>query len=286
MAGETEPTERDARRQAKADAAAERARAKASRPWYQKKRYMIPLVLLALIVVISALSGDPEQPVAGVTDSPQTEVAEPTQQPPTAAPAEGLPAPTAPAPTQPAGTPAPPAEQLATAPAPPAEQPPPAPGEPSFDSGTLIVGQDVAPGAYRSDGEGICYWARVSGFSNELEQIIANGNTTPEIVTIEEGDAGFQSQGCGTWRPVAATAPAAPAETVEEGTFQIGVHLAPGSYRADGAAEDLCYWARLVDFTHELDGIITNGNSPTVVEIAPTDAGFTTSGCGVWTRIG
>jgi hypothetical protein len=49
---------KDARRQAKADEAAAKARAKAQRPWYQKKRFVIPLVLLLLVVVVSITSRD------------------------------------------------------------------------------------------------------------------------------------------------------------------------------------------------------------------------------------
>jgi hypothetical protein len=49
-------SDRDSRREAKANIAAEKARAKASRPWYKKKRFMIPLGLLVLGVIGSALS--------------------------------------------------------------------------------------------------------------------------------------------------------------------------------------------------------------------------------------
>lgn len=49
-------SDRDSRREAKANIAAEKARAKASRPWYKKKRFMIPLGLLVLVVIGSALS--------------------------------------------------------------------------------------------------------------------------------------------------------------------------------------------------------------------------------------
>lgn len=47
---------RDARREAKSNIAAEKARAKASRPWFKKKRYIIPLGLLVLLVLASALT--------------------------------------------------------------------------------------------------------------------------------------------------------------------------------------------------------------------------------------
>ncbi|MDQ1499324.1 MAG: hypothetical protein QOI86_2664 [Actinomycetota bacterium] len=41
----------------KADLKAEKARAKALRPWYKKKKYIIPLAVVALIVAIKATSG-------------------------------------------------------------------------------------------------------------------------------------------------------------------------------------------------------------------------------------
>ena len=51
QSGQPVPT----RAQQRADARAARARAKALRPWWQKKRYVIPLVLLGLTVVAGAL---------------------------------------------------------------------------------------------------------------------------------------------------------------------------------------------------------------------------------------
>ncbi len=143
----------------------------------------------------------------------------------------------------------------------------------------------MAAGTYRSTGTGLCYWARLSGFTGELSDIIGNGNSGLEIVSIAKSDAGFTTQGCGDWVPVKATFPDAPARSFGDGTFQVGKHIAPGTYRADGAPSDLCYWARLSDFSQSgISGIIVNGNSPTVVEIRPSDTGFTSSGCGQWTR--
>src|SRR5215217_4542599 len=55
MSTTTEPpnTARDARAQAKA----EKAYRKAQRPWYKKKRFIIPVLLVLLIIVIAATSG-------------------------------------------------------------------------------------------------------------------------------------------------------------------------------------------------------------------------------------
>ena len=70
----------------------------------------------------------------------------------------------------------------------------------SFGEGEFIVGTDIQPGTYRSDGPGDCYWSRVSGWSHELTDVIANDNTAgPAIVTIAATDKGFTSRRCGTW---------------------------------------------------------------------------------------
>ncbi len=61
-------------REVRADAAAEKARAKAMRPWYKKKRFIIPLVLIALIVIIAvAGGGDDAEQVGTVGDVPRSE---------------------------------------------------------------------------------------------------------------------------------------------------------------------------------------------------------------------
>jgi hypothetical protein len=46
------------RKAARAEAAAAKARAKASRSWYQKKRFVVPLGLVLLVVIISVSGGD------------------------------------------------------------------------------------------------------------------------------------------------------------------------------------------------------------------------------------
>lgn len=70
----------------------------------------------------------------------------------------------------------------------------------SFGNGTWRVGEDIDPGTYRTDGGSGCYWERLSGFSGEFGDIISNDFLSgPSTVTIQEGDAGFASQGCGTW---------------------------------------------------------------------------------------
>ena len=70
----------------------------------------------------------------------------------------------------------------------------------SFSHGVFAVGIDIAPGTYSTAGASGCYWARLSDFTGNLSGIIANGNPSgPATVTIAASDAGFKSQGCGTW---------------------------------------------------------------------------------------
>ncbi len=72
-------------------------------------------------------------------------------------------------------------------------------------NGTHVVGTHIRPGLYRSTSasEG-CYWARLSGFSGELDDIIENDFTysAPNYVRIGSTTRGFISSDCGTWRRV------------------------------------------------------------------------------------
>ncbi|KGX87041.1 hypothetical protein [Pontibacillus litoralis] len=74
----------------------------------------------------------------------------------------------------------------------------------TFGDGTYLVGKDIEPGRYKSStGDGLGYWARLSGFSGELAEIIANGNPSgPTMIEISSSDKGFQTWGNGEWRKV------------------------------------------------------------------------------------
>ncbi|MDQ1105439.1 hypothetical protein [Nocardioides zeae] len=71
----------------------------------------------------------------------------------------------------------------------------------TFDGdGIYVVGDDIQPGTYRSEGGDYCYWERLSGLSGEFDDLIANDNVTgPAIVSISPGDAAFSTNRCGTW---------------------------------------------------------------------------------------
>lgn len=167
------------------------------------------------------------------------------------------------------------------APTPQPTQPGPAT---SFGGGVYIVGSDIAPGTYRnSSSAGGCYWERLSGFGGSLDEVIANSFADYlQVVTIASSDAGFSSQGCGTWsqdlRPITSsqTAP------FGDGVYIVGTDIAPGTWRTEGA--EGCYWERKSGFSGEFSDIIANdfSSGPQLVTIQPSDRGFESNGCGTW----
>ena len=70
-----------------------------------------------------------------------------------------------------------------------------------FGDGIHSVGVDIELGTYlNSDSSNGCYWARLSGFSGELKDVIANNfSYDVQIVTVSTADVGFESSRCGTW---------------------------------------------------------------------------------------
>jgi len=69
----------------------------------------------------------------------------------------------------------------------------------TFGDGTHVIGSSLPAGTYRTRANvSGCYWERLSGFSGQSSDIIANdfGATTP-MVTISASDIGFTSNDCG-----------------------------------------------------------------------------------------
>ena len=201
----------------------------------------------------------------------------------------GIPAPAPPPPAPPA---APTATPLAPSPltAIPTQPPPPPPGPAaSFGDGTFRVGVDIAPGTYRApDTSAGCYWERLSGFGGAIGDIISNGFTDgPEIVTMAPTDVGFSSDGCGFWTAELSPITTSPTSPFGEGKFIVGTDIAPGTWRSSATSVG-CYWARLGGFGGTFEDVIANNfsDSVEVVTIAPGDAGFESSGCGTWAKIG
>lgn len=75
----------------------------------------------------------------------------------------------------------------------------------SFGDGTYVVGTDVHPGRYKTDGQGDldlgCYWARDGDLAGE--NILANGIVTgPTTVEVRSGDTAFEVSGGCQWAEV------------------------------------------------------------------------------------
>lgn len=172
-----------------------------------------------------------------------------------------------------------------------AQTPPPA--VTTFGPGTYVVGTDIPPGTYRNSGFSAgCYWERLSGFSGDLADIIANDFTNVgQIVEIAPSDAGFHADNsCGTWtNQLVDERQGTPAAPFASGTYRVGAEITPGTWSSTPKAGDNCYWERRSGFGGGLADIIANDFTDTssIVDIIGTDVGFLSEdGCGTWTKIG
>jgi hypothetical protein len=157
---------------------------------------------------------------------------------------------------------------------------------PGFGAGTWVVGVDIAPDTYRNGGfMSGCYWERLSGFSGEFSDVIANNfDSVRQIVEIKPSDAGFSTDSkCGTWSTDLSPLKA-PTSPFSGGTWQVSSEIAPGLWRNSGFSTS-CYWERLSGFSWESEDRIANSFDDVrqIVEIKPGDAGFyTEDDCGSW----
>lgn len=77
-------------KEAKAEAKAASARAKALRPWYKKKRFLLPLAAVVIVVVASLAGGGSDESKPSVSgsgtnaDSPKSDLSANTENPPAA----------------------------------------------------------------------------------------------------------------------------------------------------------------------------------------------------------
>lgn len=156
-----------------------------------------------------------------------------------------------------------------------------------ISAGTWLVGEDIVPGIYKSDGT-IIYWARLSGLSGTLGDILANDAfpAGPAYVEIKESDFAFETEGNGSWRKINLDSYTGNRRTsFSAGSYLVGRDIMPGLYRS---AKGYDYWARLEDFSGELYSIIANdafGSGPAIVEIKESDFGLEVSGSSTWYRI-
>jgi hypothetical protein len=129
-----------------------------------------------------------------------------------------------------------------------------------------------------------CYWARLSGTSGQLDDVLSNDNANGHVlVDILPTDAAFQSARCGRFSLYAP--PAVPAVVIKDGAWVVGEEVEPGTYETAG--QQFCYWSRNKDATGGLRTIIANDNveGPTTVTISAGEI-FHSNGCGTWSKVG
>lgn len=80
-------------------------------------------------------------------------------------------------------------------------------------------------------------------------------------------------------------APAGPVTSFDDGTYEVGVDIAPGKYKTPGS--EFCYWGRLRHNDGSLGDIINNdlGAGPKTVTVKAGEY-FDTKNCGTWTKAG
>ena len=155
-----------------------------------------------------------------------------------------------------------------------------------YGPGIYVVGDDIEPGIYRSEG-GVIYFARLSGFSGELDDILANGAlpSGPVYVEIKSTDAAFKTEGSGKWRKINLDEYiGAMLTSFGDGWYIVGKDIMPGKYRSNYGCT---YWARLKGFSGELNSIIANSamdEGTVIIEIKSSDFGFQTQGA-KWEKI-
>lgn len=85
---------------------------------------------------------------------------------------------------------------------------PPAPAGPlsQFTDGTYTVGDDIAPGTYKTSGSTSgrsCYWGRLTNLQQEGDYINSNNiSAGPMVVTVLKADAALGTSGGCVWRKV------------------------------------------------------------------------------------
>ncbi|RLP74134.1 hypothetical protein D9V32_13915 [Mycetocola tolaasinivorans] len=156
---------------------------------------------------------------------------------------------------------------------------------------TYRVGADIKAGTYITTGNPeFCYWARLSGYSGKVSDIIANHISTGQsIVTISATDTAFKSQSCGSWIRISDSKLTTLSTIQKNGTYVVGTQVKPGLYQSSSDPSKGCYWARLSGFGGSIYEIIDNDFSYTnraFVRVEAGDKGFVTSGCGSWKRVG
>lgn len=154
----------------------------------------------------------------------------------------------------------------------------------TFRDGVWEVGEDIKPGTYRTLGADGCYWSRLRRLTNrDRDVIVQESSDGPAIVTVKRSDVGFESGRCRSWTADLGRITDSRTE-FGAGTYLVGEDIAPGTYRSRGKAG--CSWERLRGFTGDQSDILAKGTGGgrRTVTVRGTDTGFSSVGCGTWTR--
>ena len=140
-------------------------------------------------------------------------------------------------------------------------------------------------GLWHSEGGDGCYWARRDPFGNIMANSFSIGG--PQYVEIRATDAYFETNGCALWveadQGFDKKHPITSAGQFADGQYRVGVEVPPGTYLATQPLS--CYWERLSNFSGDFGSILDNGLNGAVT-IFPGDVGFSSSRCGIWTKVG
>ena len=77
-----------------------------------------------------------------------------------------------------------------------------------------------------------------------------------------------------------------PSAAFGSGAFRVGADISPGTYQNSDSSRG-CYWARLLGFSGGFEDIIASKFDfiVQIVTVRPSDVGFSSIGCGDWTRL-
>jgi hypothetical protein len=164
----------------------------------------------------------------------------------------------------------------------------------------------AAPGLWRSLGGDDCSWTQRTTYKGSWlhGDLIAfhRIHGGPIYAQIVDRDGSFDAPGCFQFwlagmpwdRPLAT-----PGQPFGPGDFRVGDEVAPGTYVAPGGSDDPmsvpCIWARVNDFRFGPESFIESFNSeyvpqhiggPQLVTIGEHDFGFSSDGCGPWSKVG
>ena len=153
--------------------------------------------------------------------------------------------------------------------------------------GTPLMHNQMPPGLWRSLGGDQCTWARVrTNGALAGRNIRTNG---PQYMQVDVGDVGTAIGSClPFWQQPGPFAKplVQPGSDFGDGDFLVDYEVRPGTYTAPGGAQ--CNWAAVSGFHGNDSGggnpdfIRGGGGGAPTAQIASSDYGFTSQGCGTW----